>query len=113
MLIGELAERTGASTRSLRHYERAGLIRSVRLANGYRDFDADQIAAVATIRDLLAAGLTLDAVAAIGPCYEESTVPTRCERATARLRSELDRLDDRAAEIDRARTRITALLGAE
>ena len=39
MRIGELSERTGASTRSLRYYERKGIISGERLENGYRDFD--------------------------------------------------------------------------
>jgi len=38
MLISELAQRTGVSVHALRHYERMGLLRPRRLANGYRDY---------------------------------------------------------------------------
>lgn len=68
MRIGQLAEATGTSPRSLRHYESAGLIRSARLSNGYRDYEDDQVEQVATIRDLLAAGLSLDAIGVVAPC---------------------------------------------
>ena len=38
MLIGELAERTGSSTRALRHYEDQGLLAPTRDTNGYRHY---------------------------------------------------------------------------
>ncbi|MFN4121062.1 MerR family DNA-binding transcriptional regulator [Acidovorax sp.] len=38
MQISELAQRTAVSVHALRHYERLGLIRPRRLANGYRDY---------------------------------------------------------------------------
>jgi DNA-binding transcriptional MerR regulator len=49
MRIGELARRTGASGRSLRYYESRSLLTSRRMANGYRDFEDDQVALVRTI----------------------------------------------------------------
>ena len=109
MKIGELADRTGSSPRSLRHYESTGLIRSVRQLNGYRDFDTDQVERVLVIRDLLAAGLNLDAIASIAPCYEGDGIPRRCTAATARVRAELARLDRRVEELATARRRLQAL----
>ena len=35
LLIGQLASATGVSVRSLRHYEKCGLITSTRMSNGY------------------------------------------------------------------------------
>lgn len=109
MRIGRLAEVTGASPRSLRHYESAGLIRSARLANGYRDYEEDQVEQVAVIRDLLAAGLSLDAIAVVAPCYDADGIPTRCEAATARIDAEIARLDQRAAQLAIARRHLGAL----
>ena len=60
MLIGELAALTGASRRSLRHYEDEGLLTSARAANGYRTYDAPAVATVHKIKALLGAGMTLD-----------------------------------------------------
>lgn len=48
--IGELSERTGASTRSIRHYEQLGLIESERRPNGYREFDDAAVTTVDTIK---------------------------------------------------------------
>ena len=49
MRIGELAEATGVSARSLRYYEEQGLIRSSRTSGGWRDFDATSVERVVMI----------------------------------------------------------------
>ena len=59
MRIGELAERAGASTRSLRYYEQPGLGAARREANGYRRYEESDLRVVREIRSLLAAGFTL------------------------------------------------------
>ncbi|MGW0802223.1 MerR family transcriptional regulator [Nonomuraea sp. NPDC002799] len=60
MRIGELAERTGVSTRSLRYYEQAGLLDARRSSNGYRDYDEADVKLVSEIRALLSVGFTLE-----------------------------------------------------
>lgn len=109
MRIGRLAQITGASPRSLRHYEYAGLIRSSRLANGYRDYEEDQVGQVALIRDLLAAGLALDAIAVVAPCHGTDGIPQRCQAASARIDAEIAKLDQRADELAAARRHLRAL----
>lgn len=68
MQIGELSRLTGASPRSLRHYEARGLITSERLDNGYRVYDEDALLVVRNVRTLLAAGLTLADIGRVGEC---------------------------------------------
>jgi DNA-binding transcriptional MerR regulator len=60
MRIGELAERTGVSTRSLRYYEQHGLLSARRGSNGYRDYSEDDVRLVSEIRALLNVGFTLE-----------------------------------------------------
>ena len=60
MRIGELAERTGTSNRSLRYYEQQGLLATRRTANGYRDYDESDLRLVHQIRELLAIGFGLE-----------------------------------------------------
>lgn len=50
MKIGELSRLTEVSRDTLRLYERRGLIRSERCANGYRDFDPDMVQVIRTIK---------------------------------------------------------------
>ncbi len=113
MRIGELSRRTGASVRSLRYYESRSLLTSRRSANGYRDFDEDQVAQVATIRQLLEAGLSLDTVAVVAPCYTDGVIEPRCDRAQERARRQLEELDRRAAAIDAARAVLRRLFPAD
>ena len=68
MRIGELARNTGVSPRSLRHYERAGLICPNRLDSGYRDYDESQVLTVGLIKTLITAGLPVSLIAELLPC---------------------------------------------
>jgi DNA-binding transcriptional MerR regulator len=60
MRIGELAERTGTSTRALRYYEEHGLIAARRMSNGYREYDETDLRLVREIRSLLDIGFGLE-----------------------------------------------------
>ncbi|MET9349878.1 MerR family DNA-binding transcriptional regulator [Streptomyces termitum] len=113
MRIGELAERTGASVRALRHYERAGLLSSARAANGYRVFEEGAAVRVANIRYLLAAGLTLEDVAAFRSCLDGDlpSVPPSA-RGLEIARERLAVLDARIAAQTAARDRLAAALAA-
>ncbi|XRQ02705.1 MerR family transcriptional regulator [Actinomadura welshii] len=57
MRIGEASKASGASARSLRHYEDEGLIVPGRCSNGYRDYCRSTIDRVLLIRSLLESGL--------------------------------------------------------
>jgi DNA-binding transcriptional MerR regulator len=60
MRIGELAERAGTSTRTVRYYEQHGLLRARRAANGYREYDDVDLRLVREIRSLLDIGFNLE-----------------------------------------------------
>lgn len=68
MLISELANLTGVSIRSLRHYEHKGLIKPQRLENGYRDYDEAAIEQVRVIQLYLGLGLNTDEIGRIKNC---------------------------------------------
>ncbi|MDR2281312.1 MAG: HEAT repeat domain-containing protein [Gordonia sp. (in: high G+C Gram-positive bacteria)] len=60
MRIGEVARRSGVSARMLRHYDSLGLASpSGRSSAGYREYSADDIAAIFHIESLRALGLSL------------------------------------------------------
>jgi DNA-binding transcriptional MerR regulator len=60
MRIGELARRAGITTRALRFYESQGLLTAGRAANGYREYDEDDLRLVAEIQALRTVGLSLE-----------------------------------------------------
>ncbi|MFF2184147.1 MerR family transcriptional regulator [Streptomyces sp. NPDC058155] len=60
MRIGELAERAGTSTRTLRYYESRGLLPARRAGNGYRTYDEDDLRLIQQIRTLQDFGFDLE-----------------------------------------------------
>lgn len=90
MLIGELAERAGTSTRSLRYYEAHGLVRAQRAANGYRVYDEAELRVVHEIRALLAVGFDLDDIHPFVACLRAgNTTGDACPDSVAVLRRKL------------------------
>ncbi|MEU9591585.1 MerR family transcriptional regulator [Streptomyces sp. NPDC048219] len=60
MLIGEVARRSGVSSRMLRHYESLGLVRpSARTGSGYREYSGEDIQRIFQIESLRSLGLSL------------------------------------------------------
>ena len=96
MRIGELAGRTGASVRSLRHYERAGLITARRDGNGYRVFDEGAVGRVRRVRGLLDTGFTISEILPLSGCLVRGKVSEPCSAAVDELyRRKLDQIDHR------------------
>lgn len=95
MLISQLAGKTGASPRALRHYESRGLLTSARQSNRYRRFPQTAVEQVRRIRMLLDAGLNLDAVAELLPCFATDGILGACPTAQRRLSAQIRALDER------------------
>lgn len=105
MLIGELAERAGTSTRTLRYYEEHGLVRAGRDANGYRRYDDAELLVVHEIRALLAAGFGLDDIRPFVECLRAGNGSGHvCPDSVAVLRRKL-------AEVDGYLDQLTAIRG--
>jgi DNA-binding transcriptional MerR regulator len=100
MRIGELAEASGVSTRSLRYYEEQGLIRSSRTPGGWRDFDASMVERVVLIQHLLAAGLSSATIGELLPCLE-APPEERTGLMEVLLAQEVQRLEAKRRDLDR------------
>ena len=105
MKIGELAERAGTSTRTLRYYEAHGLLHAGRSSNGYRVYDEAELRVVTEIRSLLAVGFDLDDIRPFVACLRAGN-PTGdvCPDSVAVLRRKL-------AEVDTLIDRLTTVRG--
>jgi DNA-binding transcriptional MerR regulator len=100
MRIGELAEASGVSTRSLRYYEEQGLIRSTRTPGGWRDFEPSMIERVVMIQHLFAAGLASVTIGELLPCLE-APAEERTGVLEDLLVQEVQRLKAKRRELDR------------
>ena len=113
VLIGELAQRSGASQRSLRYYEAQGLLHVERDANGYRRYIPESVRVVARIRALLAAGLSTDVIRNVLPCVDggaELEIDL-CPQLVSTLRRELAGMDARIDAMQRSRGTLASYLG--
>lgn len=113
MRIGELAQRTDTPARSLRYYEQQGLIRPVRLPNGYRDYDEYLVDRVLQIRGLLDAGLPTRIISQILPCLDRPRAIHFTDATTEMLsvlECERDRMTTRIACLQRNRDAIDRYL---
>ncbi|MBV1850542.1 HEAT repeat domain-containing protein [Catellatospora tritici] len=64
MLIGEVAEQSGISTRMLRHYDRIGLVSPTgRTHGGYRQYSPDDVRRLFHVEGLRTLGLSLQEIA--------------------------------------------------
>jgi DNA-binding transcriptional MerR regulator len=115
VLIGELAQRTGVSQRSLRYYEQQGLLYAARDVHGYRRYGPESVRTVARIRALLAAGLSTDVIRGVLPCVGggEPIEMDLCPDLVRTLRRELAEIDARIGELQCSRSALAGYLPAE
>lgn len=108
--IGDLAARTGATPRMLRHYENQGLIAAERSSTGQRLFDPSVIEQVHHIRRLLSVGLPILAVGELLDCIHD---PHRLEPCAVPLLVEhLHAYDSRIAELMSTRDALQGLISS-
>ena len=62
MNVGEAAQRSGLPSKTIRYYEEIGLIRPPRAANGYRDYDADDVHRLIFLRRARNLGFSIDEI---------------------------------------------------
>lgn len=105
MKIGELSNRAGYSTKTIRYYEEIGVIPAPeRLANGYRDYDESAVDRLAFVRDAQAAGLSLNEIEWILGLKDQGA--STCGHVVSLLESRISDIDRQLEELTRTKTRI-------
>ena len=108
MRIGDLANRTGLTVKTLRFYEQAGVLpAAARLPSGYRDYNDSAQARLRFVKAAQAAGLTLAEVRQVIAVRDDDGPP--CEHVTGLLDAHAADLDQRIAELISLRADITHL----
>lgn len=112
LTIGEMSKQTGASVRSLRHYEQAGLLAARRGENGYRYFDEEAVQFVQRIRILLRNGFTLEEIRPVVSMLAPRPPSLRsvCAGVIALYGDKLGELDERIAALQSVRDSAAARL---
>lgn len=106
MRIGQLARETGASVRSIRHYDSRGLLSSWRTDNSYRVFPEIAITQVRQIRRLLDSGFNLEEIATFPECMRHKEDAAFCPETIAAQRERLAEIEKRIACLQSAQAQL-------
>jgi DNA-binding transcriptional MerR regulator len=109
MQIGEIASATGLSRDTLRFYEKRGLLRARRSANGYRDYPPEAVDWLRYIRLAQTLGFSLAEIEADLPllAQPESSAP----QLRAALERKLEDIDQRIEGLHALRGELARRLG--
>jgi MerR family transcriptional regulator, copper efflux regulator len=109
LLIGDVAERSGASRKALRLYEAAGILAAPRRTPaGYRVYGSDTLAVVSFIRQAQRLGFTLEEIEQVVSIKRAGRAPCRHVRDLVRRKAE--ELDQRLADLEQVRDGLRTLL---
>ena len=103
MQIGEMAQATGLSRDTLRFYEKRGLLRARRGANGYRDYPPEAADWLRYLRTAQQLGFTLAEIEADMPLLASADDPATAQLLRAALARKLGDIDARIAGLTRLR----------
>ncbi|MFD5148526.1 MerR family transcriptional regulator [Streptomyces sp. NPDC058401] len=111
MRIGELAERAGTSTRTLRYYESRGLLPARRDGNGYRTYDEEDLRLLRQIRTLQDFGFELEETRPFVECLRAGHPSgDSCPASLAVYRRKLTELDDLIGRLGEVRDQVASQL---
>lgn len=111
MRIGELAERAGTTTRTLRYYEARGLLPARRTVNGYRDYTEDDLRLLHQIRTLQDFGFDLEDTRPFVECLQAGhPAGDSCPASLDVYRTKLAELDLCIDHMMRVRAEVAAQL---
>ena len=108
MKIGDVAEASGLTAKTIRYYEDIGLIRPLRGENGYRDFagaDVHKLRFLARARSL---GFSIEECRTLLSLYEDRSRASADVKAVAE--AHLRRIDRKIAELDGLRGTLGSLV---
>jgi DNA-binding transcriptional MerR regulator len=111
MQIGEIASATGLSRDTLRFYEKRGLLRARRNANGYRDYPPEAVDWLRYIRLAQTLGFSLAEIEADLPLLAEPDASAPQLRAA--LERKLEEIDKRIEGLHALRGELTRRLGQD
>ena len=108
MKIGDVADASGLTAKTIRYYEDIGLVRPARRTNGYRDFaetDVHKLTFLARARSL---GFSIGACRTLLSLYDDRSRASADVKAVAE--AHLRRIDRKIAELEGLRGTLATLV---
>ncbi|MEY9965509.1 DNA-binding transcriptional MerR regulator [Streptacidiphilus sp. MAP12-16] len=111
MRIGELAQRAGTTTRTLRYYESRGLLPARRAGNGYRSYGEEDLRLLRQIRLLQDFGFELEETRPFVDCLRAGHPSgDSCPASLAVYRRKLAEIDECLERLQAVREQVSGQL---
>ena len=108
MNIGEVADRTGVPSKTIRYYEDIGLITPARTTNGYRHFRETDLHKLSFLGRARALGFTIEDCRTLLALYEDDTRESAKVKQLAQ--AHLDEIDQKIAQLQGMRATLSHLV---
>lgn len=109
MKIGQLAERTGVSTKTIRYYEEIGVLpEPARAVNGYRRYEEVTADRIGFIQDAQSAGLSLLEIQMILDLRDSGEAT--CGHVIGSLEMRLEDVERQMEDLRRTRSRLAEII---
>ena len=113
--IGDLADRTGLSERTLRHYEELGIINSARSEGGTRLYDFNDVEVARTVSDMRRLGIPIETLVKITTSREKfGSGDSACQFVNGVIKDLMQDIDEKLEgflELRRDLERASVLVG--
>lgn len=108
MRIGELAQKAGVTSRTIRYYENLGLLKpSERQGTGFRYYTETELAKLQKIDCLKNLGLTLEEIASVIDLYFEDPSELKAKKKVLEiLQAHLQETDEKIAALTKFRSEL-------
>lgn len=110
MNIGEVAEQSGVSAKTIRYYEEIGLVRPDRSDNGYRDFREADLHKLTFLGRARALGFSIEDCRLLLALYEDQSRESAQVKTLAE--DHLSRIDEKIAQLQAMRATLAHLVSA-
>jgi len=103
MKIREVVKRTNASARSIRYYEKMGLIKPVRGPNNYRNYTKEDLKIIERIQLFISAGVPLSKIKYIVPCTLHTDRVPMCKDLEEIFFDEVKKIEQRIKDLNKSK----------
>lgn len=95
MRINEVVKKTNVSARSIRYYEKIGLIKPKRSSNNYRSYNEEHLQIIERIQLFISTGIPLRKIKYIVPCTLHTDRVPMCKELEKMFFDEVKELDNK------------------
>ncbi|MFG1500082.1 MerR family transcriptional regulator [Halobacteriovorax sp. XZX-3] len=103
MKINEIVEKTNVSARSIRYYEKMGLIKPDRGTNNYREYTKEHVKIIERIKLFISAGVSLSKIQYIVPCTLHTDRVPMCRDLEELFFDEVKAIEQRIKDLNKSK----------